>query len=71
MKHSLYLHGAIYDKERVLQATDAFKHLANIRVRLVGEYIVCDFSKCRHDLYVTQKEFENYLIDLMNMHHDT
>lgn len=71
MKHSLSLHTSIYDLKKILQAVDAFKALASIRVRSANEYHVCDFTKCKHDVLITQKEFENYVIDLMNINHDT
>ena len=71
MKHSLSLSASIYDQERILQAVDAFKGLASIRVQLESGYFVCEFTKCKHDVSITQKEFENYLIDLMNVRYDT
>lgn len=71
MKHSLSLHTSIYNLKEILRAVDAFKALASIRVRLENEYHVCDFRKCKHDVLITQREFENYVIDLMNINHDT
>lgn len=71
MKHSLFLHTSIYDVECILQAVDAFQTLANIHIQPTEKYYICDFTKCVHDASVTKKEFENYIIDLMNIYHDT
>ena len=71
MEHSLSLHMSIYDLEHILRAVDAFRALACVHVQTEAEYYICSFTKCVHDPSVTQKEFENYIIDLMNIHHDT
>ena len=70
IKHSLSLNALIYDQKRILQAVDAFKALASIHVYLKDEYFMCFFEKCKYDLSITKKEFENYVIDLMNVQHD-
>lgn len=60
------LNKSIYNTGLVTQAIEAFDNLCKIKIVENGNYIECEFSNCVYDEDTTAKEFENYIIDLLN-----
>ena len=58
----------LYSYEMIEKAADSFSSLCKISISIDGNYYVCSFDMCKYDELVTIREFENYLIDLINMH---
>lgn len=61
------LNKKIYNINLVDHAVYDFKDLCSITVYENVKYIECEFSNCIYDESITSKEFENYLIDCMNI----
>lgn len=57
---------SLYSENSIRKAIDAFDGLCHITAIKDGDYVQCTFSNCRFELMETMREFENYLIDLMN-----
>lgn len=64
--NELKLTKEIYGITEIQAAVGAYDQLANIRVLDAGDYWVLAFERCTYDAGRTTKEFENYVIDLMN-----
>jgi hypothetical protein len=62
----LELSTGIFDKEHILYAVKAFQNICDVGVHEEGSHIICEFSNCTYAENVTCREFENYVIDLMN-----
>ena len=60
------LNKEIYSAEHIQQAVLDYSSLADIRLTEENGYFVCLFSACRYDEQRTEKEFVNYVTDLMN-----
>ncbi len=56
----------IYDKAVILSAIQQYHELALIRVQEKRNHWECTFSDCKYDIQVTMKEFENYVINMIN-----
>lgn len=64
----LRFHKEIYAGWALQSAVAAYGALATITIRDDDEYHICQFDRCRYEEKLTVKEFQNYLIDLMNSH---
>ena len=62
----LYLNKEIYDEKYIQIAIQAYQGLAEISYKLNACWWMCSFTATRYDIDLTKKEFENYLIALMN-----
>lgn len=56
----------IFSKAYIEEAIRAYKDICNIEISEINNYIVCKFTDCIYNTEETIKEFENYVIDLMN-----
>ncbi len=68
--NELSLNKNYYSREHIIAAVTAFAGLCRVELSENEDYYVCVFSNCVYDVDVTKKEFENYLIDLINTSHD-
>lgn len=68
--NDLMLNTNIYKKNWIFLAAKAFEDICNINIIETNDYIVCKFSNCIYDTIETIREFENYIIDLMNTNLD-
>ena len=66
MMSELLLSKEIYKIHHIQEASHQFSSLCKIEISEHKEYYLCAFSSCVYDVAETIKEFENYLIDLMN-----
>ena len=66
MNNELYLNKEIYDDKYIQIAIQAYQGLAEISYKLNACWWMCSFTATRYDIDLTKKEFENYLIALMN-----
>lgn len=57
----------IYDESIIRQAIRDYGSIANIQLKSDSTYYDLQFENCKYDENRTLKEFENYLIDLMNV----
>lgn len=65
-KGKLLLNKDLYGRAAILAAIQQYHGLALIRVHEKGNHWECTFSDCKYDMQVTMKEFENYVIDMIN-----
>ena len=56
----------LYSKNAVLKAITDYQAISSIRLTENEHYYICSFNDCKYNLSETMKEFENYVIDLMN-----
>lgn len=63
---TLKLNKEIYPIRVINEAVSSFYDIVAITVKEKNNYWICEFSKSKYDLEETQKEFENYLIGLIN-----
>ena len=67
MTSVLQLSRELYPIESIKEAITAFQDLCKIRISTHDKkYYTCSFSSCLFDTTITMREFENYLIDLVN-----
>lgn len=64
--NKLKLNTNIFTKDYIERAVCAYKNICKIEITECGDYIFCEFTDCIYDKDETAKEFENYIIDLMN-----
>lgn len=64
--NKLRLNKNIYDQSYIQLAIHAFEDLCTIIFKDEEKYYTCLFNDCKYDIKETKKEFENYLIDLIN-----
>ena len=64
----LKLNKDLYPLEFIKTAADTYHDLCTISVVERSPYYICLFSDCIYNEEITKKEFENYLIDLLNSH---
>lgn len=64
--NELKLSTNIFGIRNVEKAIVAYKDLCKIGINYTGNYIICEFTDCIYDNEETIREFENYIIDLMN-----
>lgn len=62
----LRLNPNIFKMKYIDHAAKAYEKICSIKISGEDDYIVCEFSNCIYDAEETSKEFENYIIDLMN-----
>ena len=63
----LALNTEIYSEDKINQVQTVYREYAIITKKLVDQYWILKFDKCRYDESLTIKEFENYLIGLENL----
>lgn len=66
MSSILKLHKDIFDRSSIVSGVRAYQSLANIHIEEDKSYWICSFTNCVYEPELTQREFENYVIDLMN-----
>lgn len=67
MSHNdLYLIKEIYIKSAIYKAIEDYHLISKIDLSENNFYYICSFTFCQYDVTETIKEFENYVIDLMN-----
>lgn len=64
--NKLKLNSNIFSIIHVKKAITAYKDICKIDINEINNYIACEFKDCVYDLEETKKEFENYVINLMN-----
>lgn len=64
--HKLKLNTNIFTKDHIIKAAEAYKDICKIAITEEDGYIFCEFTDCIYCIDETVKEFENYVIDLMN-----
>lgn len=62
----LKLNTDIFDISCVEKTATAYKALCKIKINKTDNYMICRFTDCLYDEEETVREFENYIIDLMN-----
>lgn len=66
MNSKLFLNKEIYDLKCIHMAIQAYSQLAFIKCIANECGWICTFERCVYDIDLTIKEFENYLIGMMN-----
>lgn len=64
--NKLKLNTNIFNKICIEKAIQAYENICSIKISEIDNYIICEFTNCIYDIEETIKEFENYVIDLMN-----
>lgn len=64
--NNLYLIKEIYCKSTIFKAIEDYRSISRIDINENENYYICSFTFCQYDVIETIKEFENYIIDLMN-----
>lgn len=64
--NKLRLNKNIFSQSSISYAIDVFESLCVIIVSEDEKYFICSFDNCKYDVEKSKKEFENYLIDLIN-----
>lgn len=62
--NDLYLSKELYNAKNIEIAAEAFKGLANIKIKQNEKYYVCTIKSSKYSAEDTFNEFENYIIDL-------
>ncbi len=65
--NKLQLSLEIYTPENIEKVCMVYKNLAKTKVKKKRDTIEVIFTKCKYDVEITKKEFENYLINVENM----
>lgn len=65
--NKLFLNKQIFGLNSIENAKAAFNGICEVIITENDKYFVCSFKKCRYDIDETVKEFENYIVDLMNV----
>ena len=68
--NKLMLNKSLFAKHALLTGIAAFKGICTIDYTESGDYYCCIFLNCIYDIDITKKEFENYIIDLINTSYD-
>ena len=68
--NELYLNKLIYNKSSILQAQNAYRNICTIFINENADYWICEFQNCKYEEVITIKEFENFLIDILNTRRD-
>lgn len=63
----LKLNKDIFSKEQLISAKKAYLPIAKIHITENNKYWLCYFSKCKYDIDTTIHEFDNYMINSMNL----
>lgn len=63
----LKLNKEIFDIHMIKKAIIAYRNLADISVKDTEDYYEVAFIRCKYGKEKTVAEFENYVIDLMNI----
>lgn len=66
-RESLTLNKEMYSKEVILFAIKQYQELSMIKIVDRGKYWECLFSNCCYNQKITMMEFENYLINIINV----
>lgn len=67
MNNKLKLNAGIFSLSVIEQAVFDYKNICDIILTQNQKYYVCEFLNCKFTLKTTICEFENYIIDLMNV----
>jgi len=65
----LQLSKEFYSIKDIKEAIQSYKNLAEISYRETFNYYILSFNNCYYDTELTEKEYENYVIDLMASRH--
>ncbi len=65
----LLLHKELFNVDMILLAAKQYHELALITVHEKRWHWECVFSNCKYDIEMTTKEFENYVINMINVRH--
>jgi hypothetical protein len=63
---NLRLNKEVYNLDDIRTGIKGYENLCSISVADDGKYWTCCFTECRYDALVTAREFENYIINVMN-----
>lgn len=66
MSNSLFLNKEIYCPQYIEMAVQAYRSIATVKIVSDKGYWVCVFEDCVYDNETTKREFENYVIALVN-----
>lgn len=64
--NELRLRKSIFNSDILEGAISDFSDLCDIQIKNENDYVICSFFNCKYDTIETMKEFENYVIDLLN-----
>lgn len=64
VKHCLYLHKKIYDRNSIQEAMKDYKEICRIEFSQKEEYYCLVISEAKADLELVKQEFTNYVIGL-------
>ena len=64
--NDLIIDKSIFGEAALIQAIGAYASLCEISVRENVNQYICHFDKCKYGEERTQREFENYLISIIN-----
>lgn len=56
-----------YTQEAIETAIHDYKRIAAVKLSIEADYYKCEFSKCIVDPMRVMYEFDNYLIELLNL----
>ena len=68
MKNMINYSKLIYSEQCILTAINDYKRLAEIKLSVNDNYYICEFKNCKIDSERIICEFNNYLIELLNLH---
>ena len=66
MSNLLRLNKCFYNEALIVRGAEAYQKIAKITVEEEDDYWNCNFQQCVYSDEETIREFENYLICLMN-----
>ena len=64
IKHCLYLHKKIYDRDSIQEAIEDYKEICKMELSQEVEYYCLAISEAKVDLELVKQEFTNYVIGL-------
>ncbi len=67
MNNTLNLSKEIYTQSKIEKAIKDYQSLCEIELEENVKYFSCIFNNCKYSMDLTINEFENYVIDLMNV----
>lgn len=67
MNNSIELTKKFYDKSYILEAINAYKGIANIKIDENQDYYICTVVSSKHSPQLVLNEFSNYVLGLMNL----
>ena len=67
MNNSTELTKAFYDIFHILEAINAYRGIANIKIDENQDYYICTVVSSKHSSQLVLNEFSNYVLGLMNL----